>query len=251
MIIMEEKLQFFCEFVKTCDEHNQYIGQGNPTSNILIVGMEPAIGSGNPKEEIRGNIEWVKECMNTDIQKLYCMDLQRTTFKGNHTWKVYQKLIDFIKEGHSTCGPFLDFGKFAFATEMNNWTGKRKIITSTNINTFKNVLEERRKLFKDSKFIQSFPVTILACSNYIVNNDEDRQIDNTFDVTYDTYGEHRIISPKGKAYHFWTHHSSDGKRLVVHTRQLSTDIPTNMIEKLAETINAHLINIENKSDLIQ
>ena len=134
---------------------------------------------------------------------------------------------------------------------MNNWTGKRKIITSTNINTFKNVLEERRKLFKDSKFIQSFPVTILACSNYIVNNDEDRQIDNTFDVTYDTYGEHRIISPKGKAYHFWTHHSSDGKRLVVHTRQLSTDIPSNMIEKLAETINAHLINIENKSDLIQ
>ena len=126
---MEEKLQFFGEFVKTCDEHNQYIGQGNPTSNILIVGMEPAIGSGNPKEEIRGNIEWVKECMNTDIQKLYCMDLQRTTFKGNHTWKVYQKLIDFIKEGHSTCGPFLDFGKFAFATEMNNWTGKRKIIT--------------------------------------------------------------------------------------------------------------------------
>lgn len=240
---MEEKLQYFREFIEICDAQNQYVGQGNPNSNILIIGMEPAICCDHPEGVIRGNIEWVKECIKTDIRKLSCMDLHRTNFKGNHTWKVYQKLIDFIKSGHPINGPFLNFGRFAFTTEMNNWVGKRKIITSTNLHMFERILAERRKLFKESTFIHSFPVVILACSNYIINNDEDRQIDDTFDVTYDPHGEHKTISPKGKVYYYWTHHSSDGKRLIIHTRQLSTDIPNIMIEKLAETINVHLINL--------
>lgn len=241
---MEERLQYYREFVETCDTQDQYVGQGNPTSDILIIGMEPAILSENPKGEIRANIEWVRECIKTDIQKLYCMNLQRTVFKGNHTWKVYQKLIDYIYVGHPTYGPFLNFGKYAFTTEMNNYVGKRKIINSSNFNKFKSILAERRRLFTESKFIHSFSVILLACSNYIINNDKERQIDNTFKVSYDSSGEYKIVSPKGKVYRFWTHHSDDGKRLLIHTRQLSTDIPTSMIEEIAKIINDHLTKVK-------
>ena len=239
-----ERLQAFEAFVNACDStkygEKQWVGQGNPQANILIVGMEPAINSDAPENVIMENIKWVKDCLATDITKLECRNIRRSDvddkgikkFRGNHTWIVCQKLINFIYQRQSS--DFLDFGKYTFATEMNNWVSKRKAINSKNRELFEKKLLDRRKLFKESQFIQDFPVVILACSNYIVNNKKERQIDDTFEVKFDADGA------KGERYRFWTHHSQDRKRMVIHTRQLSSAIPDDMLKSISMIIREHL-----------
>ena len=102
------------------------------------------------------------------------------------------------------------------------------------------------KIFEQSKFIQSFPVIVLACVNYIRNQGEgaDRQIDNAFDVEFDgeLKGWHK--NQKGKLW-FTTHHSKDKRKLVIHTWQFSLRYVNNedrewLIKEMANVIRDHL-----------
>lgn len=237
----ENRLSYFQEYINTCAKQCQYVGQGNPLSSILIIGMEPAINTSFPTEAIKDNIKNEQDAISNgfDLEKLV---KDKKSFKGNHTWKVYQKLIDRVFD-FSDNKPLIDFEKYAYTTEMNNWASKRKMINSKNRKNFNAILLERRELFKNSNFIQDFPVVILACGNYINNNGtdiKDRQIDYTFHVKYDTNGLRIIPSPKGMPYKYRTHHSLDGKRLVIHTRQLSGCIPNSFLNDIAKTIKDHL-----------
>ena len=239
-----ERMQAFEEFVKVCNSTKygevQLVGQGNPQSDILLVGMEPAIDlkENTPEDVIRINAE---HCKNTEN---YGGTRQRTDFKGNHTWIVYQKLIDYIRYGSPQNEPILDFEKYAFTTEMNNWVSKNKAINSGNRDLFEEKLAQRRKLFKESAFIQDFPVVILGCSDYIINFNNVRQIDDTFDVKF--IKEYEVKTQKDASYKFWTHNSSDGKRLVIHTRQLSGAIPDIFLESMAKVIKEHLEKVKGK-----
>ena len=66
----------------------------------------------------------------------------------------------------------------AFCTELNN------VCARHSADAPKDTIESKLKLFKEAKFIQSFPVVILACGSYIVNQGNNRQIDDTFGVTF-------------------------------------------------------------------
>lgn len=79
---------------------------------------------------------------------------------------------------------------------------------------------------------------ILACSNYIQNNDNIREIDKIFGVTYDGDDVGRFLFNKGNW--FYTHHDASGRKLVIHTRQLSADVKDDMLKEMAKIIKKHL-----------
>lgn len=70
-----ERMRAFEEFVRVCDSmkygEKQIIGQGNPKSNILIVGMEPAIYADDPNKEILDNIKNVQEGLKNKDEGRY------------------------------------------------------------------------------------------------------------------------------------------------------------------------------------
>jgi hypothetical protein len=228
----------FIEFVKQ-GVGNYFVGTGNPNTKILIIGKESAI---SPNDEI--GLKWYKENASTWMGHItnnscecleYKVDEQSPLKKGwgKNTWSKYQKLADYIFERKSNSFE-VNFLKYAFTTEINDSPNKN---TS---NADKSNLNERKKLLKNSEFIQSFPVVILACSDYIINNDEIREIDEIFSVTYDGDEEGKHFFSKGNW--FFSHHNKNQSKLVIHTRQLSADVKNEMLQKMALIIRKHLID---------
>lgn len=233
MIMNREKL--FEEFINECEkEPLTFCGQGNPNADILIIGKESTDTS---EALIRDKIRLCRDKVNRDAP--------RDINSQNKTWCYYQKLIDEIYQRKSEEPNKWDFEKLAFTTEMNNIPSKRSYLTKE----IKDGINKRLQFFKDSRFIKSFPVVILACSNYI-NNDKKNgyQINQTFGVEFDNepnsdgspIGEHKKKYPTG--FWFYTHHSKDKQKLVIHTVQLS-QIQNDMIKDMANEIRDHLTKL--------
>lgn len=245
MMIKEEREILFRAYINVCKNKNEYIGLGNPYAKILLIGQEPA-QSGNADEHIKKNIDDITACLNNgDLHLLYHQSRfykDRKDKNGNpilnRTWNAYQKLIDYIRpEGKKCMDPEnTDFCMDAFTTEINNTVSLRPAHDR----------KLRIETLKESDFIKGFPVIILACGPYIHNIEGDRQIDNTFDVTFDLPdGKHQ--SPTGMC--FYTHHSSDRRRLVIHTRQLSQH-SDELLRGMAEVIKDHFSKIGESYEAI-
>lgn len=232
-----ERLCAFEDVIKTCKSQEQLIGTGNPLAPILVIGKESAYKAQSKeeiKEHIKGNIKAVENCFyNGDLVNLY---LQGHPQSHTHTWNVYQKLFDYIiyeNEQQRGKGTALDFGTWGFFTEMNNTASPKTADAERNL---------RIEMFKHP-FFRDFSVVILACSNYIINQGDKRQIDETFAVRYDKERDCRIGGPVyEKGQWFYTHHSEDGKRLVIHTRQLSQYYNDLMLQDMAKIVRWHLLN---------
>ncbi|GHT72262.1 hypothetical protein AGMMS50262_00410 [Bacteroidia bacterium] len=219
-------------FIKLVEEYNvdNYIGTGNPNAKILIVGKE---GSCIPEKRRDGEVcftqEWDKKIKNDeDINFKYKKD----GLKEGHTWNKYQKLHDYIFPEYKKDG-FFNFEERFFTTEMSA-IRKKTTEEAQKDPKFEEKLKKRKESFFKSEFIQQFPVVILACSNYIKNNDKVREIDNLFDVKF---VEAFTCERKSKKYSFWTHDNADKTKLVIHTRQLSSDVPEELLEKMGKVIN--------------
>ncbi len=227
-----EKL--FEEFINECENEKEpltFCGQGNPNANILIIGKESTDTS---EALIRDKIRLCRDKKNRDAP--------RDINPQNKTWVYYQRLLDEIFHRKSDCPDKWDFEKFAFTTEMNNIPSKHSCFKKE----IKDGINKRLEFFKDSEFIQSFPVVILACSDYIKNDEKNGyQNNNTFGVEFDNEpnndgspkGEHKKEYSKG--FWFYTHHSKDKQKLVIHTVQLS-QIQDKMIKDMATVIREHL-----------
>jgi len=226
-----EREELFDKFINECEiEPLKFCGQGNPNADILIIGKESTDTS---EELIREKIMLCKDKINRDAP--------RPIDSKNKTWANYQKLLDEVYHRESDYPDKWDFEKFAFTTEMNNIPSKHSHLTKK----VKDGIEKRIAFFRDSKFIQSFPVVVLACSNYIRNDETSGfRINETFNVEYDNeiledghrQGEYKKY-PKG--FWFYTHHSKDKKKLVIHTIQFS-QIHGKMIKDMASVIRDHL-----------
>lgn len=218
-----------------------FIGTGNPNSNILIVGKESAIDSNDNLGMCWYNnnaIDWKKHIFNNTSEELeYFVNENNHLRKGwgKNTWSKYQKLNDYIFE-KTPKSFYVDFLKNIFTTEINDSPDKNTV------NANKSGLNERKRLFKKSAFIQNFPVVILACSNYIQNNDNIREIDDIFNVTY--FGDEKGKYWYNKGNWFFLHYTPDYKKLVIHTRQLSADVKNKMLEDMGRIVREHLIKIE-------
>lgn len=228
-----EREKLFEEFLKACEEKKHICGQGNPNADILIIGKESTDTS---EELIREKIMLCKDQINRDAPRL--ID------RKNKTWTNYQKLLDEIYHRESDYPNKWDFEKYAFTTELSSVPRKQ-----SNYSEAKSSIQDRLHFFKESKFVQSFPVIILACGGYIRNQGEgaDRQIDNTFDVEFDgeLKGWHK--NKNGKLW-LTTHHSKDKQKLVIHTWQFSLRCTTTedkewLMNQMAKVIRDHLTKL--------
>lgn len=249
MIKEERELQFRA-YIDACKSNNEYIGEGNPYAKILLIGQEPA-KSGKADEHIKENIDKVSACLDKDD---FCEIYYHPRFYEdrkdkngnpilNRTWNAYQKLIDYIRPPEKRYmdpkNTDTDFCMDAFTTEINNTVSLRQAP--------KNKRKLRIETLKESDFIRGFPVIILACGPYIHNLDGDRQIDDTFGVTFDGHPEGDYVYNTKK---FYTHHSHpDHKRLVIHTIQLS-QYSENLLRGMAEVIRDHLNEIGESYEAI-
>jgi len=230
----------FDEYLSECMNRNEWCGLGNPNSYILIVGKEPY------KENLIVDFDEIQRLLQGDYDICNRNDFGKGVRQRNPTWNNYQKLIEQIFPQKKFAPNVYSFEEFAFTTELNTMfrpQAELDDITVKNIN-------ERLLFFKESEFIKSFPVIVLACGNFITN-DEERGflINKTFDVEYDVEpdakgkpsGEHKGEYKSG--HWFYTHHSKDGKRLVIHTRQLSNLFDYTILKDMASVIREHLTKL--------
>jgi|WetSurMetagenome_2_1015567.scaffolds.fasta_scaffold25207_4 hypothetical protein len=224
---MENKIELFRKYVEECSNNGLIIGQGNPCTDILLVGCEP---SGCVSDQVT----FCRECLNNQNGRSES-DLwdYRDKKSEGWTWNKYQKIINAVyPERVHKVPEKLDFEECAFTTEMNNEPGKH----SKDVK--KDSIPEKIKLLQESAFIQSFPVVVLGCYKYIrnVGVGEERQIDTTFNVHF---VEEREIGKRK----FWIHHSNDinNPKLVIHTStQLSGAISNEYLNAIGETIRKFL-----------
>lgn len=246
--------KIFENCVKECKENGTYIGTGNPNSKILIIGKETATDIENKanrdelyvlfqKESlqdfqenankwqlnINNEIEidsisnWVggKDSPLTINPLFPFKSLHPKELKEGQTWSKYQKLHDliFLNNLSSVKEKEIDFHNNFFLTEMNN--SPAKFTKDAN----KSGIPNRKQFFKESEFFQNFPIIILACSNYISG----KEIEEIFNVNFDKqYGNGKQL--------FWTHFNTDKTKLVIHTRQLSTNVSDDLLKEIAKEV---------------
>lgn len=223
-----EKL--FENYINECDKTpKKYCGQGNPNADILIIGKESTDTS---ESFIYDKIRLCRDKKNRDAP--------RSIDPKNKTWANYQELIDEIYNRNSDDSEKWDFEKYAFTSELSSIPRKQ-----SNYSEAKSSIQDRLRFFEKSKFIQSFPVVILACGSYIRNNDNVREIDDTFHVTF----LRRYDNKKG--IWFCTHYDDINapRKLVIHTRQFSLRYMNHedrewLINDMATVIRDHLDHLK-------
>ncbi|WP_405202118.1 hypothetical protein [Dokdonia sp. LLG6352-1] len=204
-----------------------YVGFGKPNSDVLIVGQEKAIKSDNlmqiKAESLENPKHWnylvENEIVDIDYKfysdyyfknPLHPYDGKPT--KGN-TWLQYQKLLNFIYPDFNS-EKWNSFLLNSFITEINHQVSPRQL---------GNQKDEKRKSINNHDFYKSFNVTILAVGKYLKNN----EIEDQFNVRFQKdYSEPR------KRLLLFTNESEN--RIVLNIRQLSNDISTEYLKRIAE-----------------
>lgn len=245
------------EFKKTVDRllnSKEYVGTGNPNSKILIIGKETATDVENKANKNEDYVRFQKEALedfnlnaekwNNNIKNQIKIDdlsnwkggidspihsnpifpfksLHPKDLKEGHTWRKYQKLHDyiFLRDISRTKEKVFDFHNNFFLTEMNN--DPAKFTKDAN----KSSIFGRKLIFKENSFYQNFQIVILACSNYITGH----EIEDIFNVKFEEQcGQNKQL--------FWTHYNENRTKLVIHTRQLSTNVSDALLKEMSEKI---------------
>jgi hypothetical protein len=221
----------FRKLVSICVETNTFIGEGNPSSQILLVGKE---GSNEGEDDNLKNCKKWEFRINDNNKIDFSYPFIEAAQKAGHTWNKYQKLHNYIYPELKSENLKFNFHERIFTTEMN---------VKPNKNTAKAKLDEgfneririRKSKFLSANFIQDFKVIILACSDYIQNIGEgkEREIDNIFGVIWD---KAYLVYFNNKEYRFDTHYNNDKSKLVIHCRQLSGSIPNKYLQEMGAII---------------
>ncbi len=218
----------FYENKKTEMPNPYYIGFGNPSSEILILGKEKGFDYEKNKEQgfyesINNAKEWYEVVQNgisfnwnkkygngTYYNNCFVPYLEKIK-KSGHTWNKYSKLIQKIYSAEN----FDDnlFLKNCFISEINH--------NPTKISEINRYDCKHRIDFLKHDFYKNFKITILACGNYLQKN----QIEEIFDVNF----KKDLSLPRNKFIIY-----GNGKRKLIHTRQLSFDASNSLIEKIAK-----------------
>ncbi len=240
-----DRTKLFEEFLAECKKNNQICGAGNPYTHILLVGQEhraetPITNYKDWQNYLENNYcycgkdnPWIIKDENPDLWRKY----QNST----PTWSSYQRLIDrvFPERHKRALHGEKDFEFDAFTTELNNEAKPSSRVKGEEREKLRERIKARLKLFKQSNYIKSFPVIILACGGYIRNNQKTREIDDTFHVTFSKRFDFSIGN------WFCTHYDDTNQnRLVIHTRQLSNGVSYEMIDKMAKIIKDHLDHLK-------
>ena len=227
------------KFVKS-NCKGEYIGVGNPISNVLFVGKEPAIPEEKKLQrlcEIEENCTQWENNINQgldiiDILPMYCKNYQYNPlypYKGqkysvytekskkgeggtSKTWYQYQKLWDLICDGKiKSHSDFIDFHEHCFSTELSS--ANEKYSSRVNSGNRTNSINLRKGLL-DHPFYHRFSIVILAVGHYPRQHNID--IESIFKSKWK--GQTCVVG------RFWynIHESLTGTpKLLIHTNQLS------------------------------
>ena len=193
-----DREELFAAFIDECEKRVEICGQGNPNADILIIGKEHYCCEDTTDPIL------IKRRLELNYE--LCRDKKRRKAPRpkdrNPTWSNYQKLIEAIDQTREHDPNVRDFEEMAFTTELN--TAFRPQSPKVLDETTKGNIRRRLDFFRQSELIQSFKIVVLACGNYIVNNEQrGYQINETFGVEFDKEGG-EIVTPNG--YWFCTHH---------------------------------------------
>lgn len=229
--------QSFVNLLKefSSDDIDNYIGQGNPNSDILIVGREHGFSDEAQCDlEIRRNREqWLRIVDGNKISEFEYSPRTCFSYIGQEfrigpkslgtspTWFAYQKMVNALCPHDMKAGkkaPLLDFFNYSFITEFS--TASRP---NNNKNTVQEIEATRKSIMKripllSSAFFRSFPIVILACGRYF--DDYNIDIEKMFDVKWERPTQ-PVKLTNGKQVWLNLHYSEDGQRLVIHTWQAS------------------------------
>jgi hypothetical protein len=261
-------MEYSKEFKKAVDfskENKLFLGYGNPNGKILMIGKEHYFNHSLKEDspefyqemlkarelENQNNFTSWENNINSNFepkwplgQEFYCDKSNAFTAwwnqrniqddkKGNcgtsNTYLHYQKLyqnvfLDGKKEKR------INFQKEFFNSELNDLPAK-KDFNLPQLNKFKREFISKRQELFDLSFFKTFPVVILASGHYpsIYNFD----IEKIFGVTF------KKTIPIGKSW-YNLHYSEDEKRMLIHTRQLSTSVSTDLMEALSDKVKIFL-----------
>lgn len=260
----------FKEAIAFATTKNLFLGYGNPNGKILIIGKEQYYKSlKNPdsdeyykdllkkRDEVnfQNTKSWVQNIEQEfqpdwdlkiggfldDSNALTAWWNQRNVpnrklknGEGNggtsNTYLHYQKIYQDVflngkKQDH------INFQKEFFITEMNDLLAEKDFSYRKLKSLKREFIEERQKLLS-VPFFKTFPVIIIASGHYSKNFDFD--IQKTFDVKY--------IGKTTEVGKYWynLHYNENGKRLVIHTRQLSYGVSNELISELSREIKLFL-----------
>ncbi len=212
---------------------DQYIGYGNPAAEICFVGKE-ATGMLSLQCGLGSTNYWLTS-LPLFFDRNKSDDPNSPIWKEGHTWNKYQKLQEAIVPERIAMPGAMNFEQRVFVTEMGAMPATTTA-AGKNADGFEEQLAHRKQSFFAHPYFKEFKVIVLACSDYIVNFGDRREIDTLFDVTFDIDGGAHEVGPQNS---FWVHHSPDGKRLVIHTRQLSGAVSDRLIEEMGNVIRKH------------
>lgn len=237
----------FKKIVDNCVIEGTHIGTGNPNSKILFVGQEAAFTE--VTNEYKSNAEEWKKNINDSSRLInnYPVDDSTPYLKktwGKNTWSKYQKLHDYIFDKENK--PYhIDFLENVFTTEMSDNPAKTNIEANKNPN-FKSDLQKRKDTFFKENFIKDFNVIVLACSKYIVNNEKNWEINNLFEVEFPGNDFEYVEGLKAskiysKGNWYFLHLNKEKTKMVIHTRQLSSNVNDDLLKDMGRIIREHLI----------
>lgn len=257
----------FKEAIEFCKVKNLFLGYGNPNGKILMIGKEQYFNSISTNDtdefykellEKRNKVNqininsWLKNINENFIpkwderQECFCDDSNALTAWWNqknkqnnknnggtsNTYLQYQKIYqnvfnDSIKQDN------INFQKEFFITELSDLVAKKDYQFPRLKELKKGYVLERQELFK-LPFFKSFPIIVIASGHY--SKDFDVNLEKVFDVKWKNE-----TTSVGKSW-INLHDSSNpkNKKLLIHTRQLSTSVETELIERLSNEINKFL-----------
>lgn len=246
-----ERFANLLDFCQSRFDSTFIIGGGNPDSNILFIGQEPADnaeGSNTLKHYIETRGEYDSWIRNRNEDRQWHSDNPRfyTTKKGEkkrilesnfwsrHTslWYNYQMLFDYMVYGeHRNHSLIFDFEANVFCSEMNGDYSKRHADARLDS------MPQRKSDFFTHKFFDKFKVIVLACGPCIVNTPENPQISRIFKVAASMddnpeYGA-RIRD------NYWIHFDNitNPKRILIHTTNLSGPLKSDFIKNMGLRIH--------------
>ncbi len=234
----------FVDVLNYCKKNNLYLGEGNSNAKILLIGKEAGMNNAESKElnNSSDKFKYIENLSNeTVINNLFSLSNDygnlglpklKADIAYNPTWSNYQRLINLIKgideqEIKRGSKNNWDFLNDCFITEISqirlpksNYLVENGFSNSIKEESIKN----RAKLFQEP-FFRKFPIVIIACGKDYIDNhnfEYDFNIERDFDVCF-TGKTIEVLKEGDKKRWYNIHYQKKGiPRLVIHTRQFST-----------------------------
>lgn len=244
----------------------EFIGVGNPASNILIIGKEPAI----PKEkeeqrqlEVENNYkQWETNLQQgIGIDKVLSMNKRgyeynplypyrgqkflvymdkkvdgKKLIRGeggtSKTWYQYQKIWDIIRYGKENIhSEIINYHEHCFSTELSSANEKYSYLVASEdrLNSI-----AKRKALLCHPFYQRFPIVILAVGHYPREHGID--IQSLFQTRWNQ--QTCVVGKNWYNVHF---SATNTPKLLIHTNQLSM-VSNELIKEVAD----RCIDFKNK-----